>query len=948
MPKASPIQNSFSGGEFGQKVLGRTDSERYKQGLDTCLNYLPTTQGPLIRRPGFKYLNDAKDPSKPPTFIPFKFSAKQNYILEFGDFYVRFYTNAGQILTSGTSYVVTGYTTWSNKTVQNAYNFFGTRSSLSPLASEIIVTNSAVVSGSILELKTPYSYDIASQIKIAQKQDTLWLTCSSIPVFTLQRFGNTSWTLKQFRTLDGPYLQENSYRSPGDNLQTSLDIKFFPVVNPDINDPKVYFQTSPRQLISSITAATSKIRVRTSGSHPYLSGDKVFIAGVAGTTEANNSSILTRESWSVSVVNSSTFDLEDSTFVNAYTGSGVVYPALITNVAKNEDNGRVIGITQGTRRYWGYISGEWSVGVDAPIVGNARDPYELMSPTPASFYMILDRASANSLTNSTTCSIWNLGVWNSSQFSGFPTCVTLHQDRLFLSGTPLYPQQIDASKVGLYNYFNLSEGSSLVVADDNALQFTLASNDLNSVKWMKSDSKGLLAGTIASEWNVTPSTQGTALTPTNFNAAETSSFGASDADAAKVGNALLYIQSGERRVREMNYFFQVDTYRSTDLSELSDHITAPSITRLSSQKEPIPILWALRSDGSLISMVYNRDDTTLKVGWAKHRLGGQSDSAGSPPIVKTMAVIPAPDGTFEQLWIATQRFINGTSVVQIEYMNKFFDESSNQEDAFYLDAGGTYDSPITITSISTGTSLVSAANHGFSNADQVKITEVVGLNSSIVDVDGYIHNSNLVNYHTFVVASAAVNSFFIKDYDGNTIDSRSYSAYVSGGKVRKLVSTISGLTWLKNETVNILADGKIQNKAVVNSAGVLSLESPAAVVQIGYTYNSDAKTLRPDRGSGDGSAIGKLKRVARAAFMVNQVGEISIGPSFNKLTPISEIELFLADQSQSDNLLKLFTGIVRDGLESEFDFNGQFCFRQGAPLPGMIQSLTLMLETNDV
>ena len=107
MPKASPIQPSFSGGEFSPRVYGRVDNERYKTGAAKLENYLPTVQGPILRRPGMKYSGaDAKDPSKPPEFLEFKFSQTQNYILEFGDKYVRFFTNNTRITVNTT--VVSG------------------------------------------------------------------------------------------------------------------------------------------------------------------------------------------------------------------------------------------------------------------------------------------------------------------------------------------------------------------------------------------------------------------------------------------------------------------------------------------------------------------------------------------------------------------------------------------------------------------------------------------------------------------------------------------------------------------------------------------------------------------------------------------------------------------------------------------------------------------------
>ena len=100
MPKVSKLQSSFNAGQISKSVLARVDNPRYDQALLLCQNYIPIVQGPLIRRPGTKYISYAKNQSAPfPALIPFQFSATQNYALEFGDHYIRFYTNEGQIIT---------------------------------------------------------------------------------------------------------------------------------------------------------------------------------------------------------------------------------------------------------------------------------------------------------------------------------------------------------------------------------------------------------------------------------------------------------------------------------------------------------------------------------------------------------------------------------------------------------------------------------------------------------------------------------------------------------------------------------------------------------------------------------------------------------------------------------------------------------------------------------
>jgi hypothetical protein len=222
---------------------------------------------------------------------------------------------------------------------------------------------------------------------------------------------------------------------------------------------------------------------------------------------------------------------------------------------------------------------------------------------------------------------------------------------------------------------------------------------------------------------------------------------------------------------------------------------------------------------------------------------------------------------------------------------------------------------------------------------------VVGLNKTTTDVNGLATISNLVNEKTFTVAGVATNTFQLNDFNGNPISSVGYSAWVSGGQARKLVTTVTGLTWLENETVGILADGGIHPNVVVSNSGAITLQYPAAKIQIGYPFASQGQLLRAEAGAADGTSIGKTRRTTRAAIQMYRVGDLSIGTDFSRLTAL---ELPRADSQQADNATPLFSGMIRESIESEYNFESQFCFQQSSMLPGTIQSVTSFLEEQDL
>lgn len=163
MPRTSWIQNNFNGGEWSPLTYGRSDIARYKNGLETCLNYVPTAQGGLTRRPGTKYVANTKT-NQAVRLVAFEFSITQAYVLEFGNGYVRFYTNEGQLLSGGTPY----------------------------------------------EVATPYTTADLWDLAFTQSADVLYIAHPNYKPRKLQRAGALSWSLATISFLDGPYLLLNT------------------------------------------------------------------------------------------------------------------------------------------------------------------------------------------------------------------------------------------------------------------------------------------------------------------------------------------------------------------------------------------------------------------------------------------------------------------------------------------------------------------------------------------------------------------------------------------------------------------------------------------------------------------------------------------------------------------------------------------------------------------
>ena len=216
--------------------------------------------------------------------------------------------------------------------------------------------------------------------------------------------------------------------------------------------------------------------------------------------------------------------------------------------------------------------------------------------------------------NTTATKDWNLGAF--SETTGFPSVVSFFEQRLVFAGTTNNPQTMYFSKSG--DYENMTSGT----ADDNAMVYTIASNQVNAIQAMKA-TRTLIVMTTGGEYAVSAGT-GVAITPTNISIVKQSNYGSANVDALSIGNATIFLQRAKRKIRELAYNFDTDGYVAPDLTILADHISESGIIQMDYQQEPYSIVWGARNDGVLVGLTYNRLENV--VAWHRHILGGKSDT----------------------------------------------------------------------------------------------------------------------------------------------------------------------------------------------------------------------------------------------------------------------------------------------------------------------------------
>lgn len=269
---------------------------------------------------------------------------------------------------------------------------------------------------------------------------------------------------------------------------------------------------------------------------------------------------------------------------------------------------------------------------------------------------------------------WAFGAWSTAE--GYPTCVRFFGERLGFAKV----LTVDLSNVADFENFADRDRSGDVLAD-SAIRVTIASGQVDPIRWLDADARGLLAGTSGGEFVISAITTTEPFGPTNIQVQPQSTYGSAAVQPARVGAAALFVTRSRQRLREMVFRFEADRYVAPDMTALARHIGKGGIVELAYQQEPDAIVWAARADGVLLGFSYDREQDAA--GWHRHPLGG----AG---IVESVATIPSPDATRDDLWLLVKRTINGTTRRYVEYMVPQWEEGGGLADAFFVDSGLTY------------------------------------------------------------------------------------------------------------------------------------------------------------------------------------------------------------------------------------------------------------------
>lgn len=643
MARVTHLQTNFTAGELSPRLSGRVDIARYTNGAKRIENAYPLVHGGAIRRPGSRFITGAKLNNKRARLIPFIFNKDQAYILEFGDLYMRVFTDGAQVL-DGSS---------------NPY-----------------------------EIVTPYSEAMLSDIDYVQGADTMFLAHPDVPIHRLRRLDHDNWILAPAPFVTEPFAEighrpattltlSSAAVGSGRTLtagaaafidadvgrdvwagagiatitgytsatvvtatitsafeSTSIAADTWTItgspqgdITPSLAEPVgATITLTAKSTTTSTVEATKNITglswalntaTFTVPSHGYSTGNDVQSAG--------NDPAGFNGTWDITVLSANTF----STTITPDPGAPVTLGTVarsssVTNVLdtwRAEDVGKFVQMNGGLVEITQYIS-------PTQVAGILRAELDAAVYSPANAWTLESH------------------VWN--DIDGYPRTVSLHEQRLVAAGSPGYPQTVWMSRIGESLNFELG------TRDDDAMSFTISSDQINPIAHV-CQVRALLALTYGGEFTMAGGVE-KPITPTNIQVKNQSVYGCNSVRPVRIGNELYFVQRANRKLRALAYKFETDAYGAPDLSVLAEHMTESGIVDMAYQQEPESIIWMVRANGGMATLTIDRDQDV--VGWARQITDGAYES---------VATIPVGDG--EEVWTVVNRTIQGATKRYIERMD---------------------------------------------------------------------------------------------------------------------------------------------------------------------------------------------------------------------------------------------------------------------------------------
>jgi hypothetical protein len=919
------IQPSFAGGEVSDAVGARVDINKYATSLAKLENMWVQTSGGVSNRPGLEHVGEVKNSTLSTRIVPFEFNTEQTYILEFGNEYIRVTADGGLVVDTASQFTISGATaadpvvvTATAHTFSNGDEVFisGVVGMTELNGRQFLVANiatntfelqgkdavdidgtayttygSAGTVSKIYEITTPYQTADIFDIDYVQSADVMTLCHPSYSPRELTRTGNDSWTLSEIVFQPEQAFPTGVSVAVG-TAGSVTDRYVVTSVSRETAEESLRGLNNTTQTITAVTQASPAVVTITA--HPYANGDEIYIQSVAGMTELNN------KVYKVANIATNTIELTDNTGVDIDSTGYTAYSS------GGSSNLQFVEITNGATTRNNTIT--WTAVTGAESYNIYRRDNGL--------YGFVGKSETTSFTDDNIDpDVSDTPPKTRDPFVGtnnYPSTAGFFQQRRIFGNSNTYPQRNWFTQTA--NFYNLAVSSP--TRDDDAITVTIAALQVNEIRHFVPLNE-LLILTSGGEWLVTGIDN--VLTPSGIQIKPQSYYGSTKLKPIVAGDVALFMQPGEI-VRDLGYKFETDAYAGNDVSILARHLFDNySMVSWDFAAAPYSILWAVRDDGIVVAQTYLREQQIY--GWHRHTTDGDFKCVAS-----------VREGNNDAVYFVVERTVGGRQVKTIERM-KERDFANEVQDAFFVDAGVTYDRPIAMTGFTNASPIVitTGVAHGLTNGDTVDISDIYVVDDTVnqgrsLDTD--------INGTGYTVANVTTYTFELQN-NAADVDGTAFGVYHSGGNVRLAITEIPNLWHLEGRTdVVALANGYVV-KGITVANGVATLDDPASRIHTGLGFMSEMETLRVDMPpTRAGTVQGRDKKISKLTLRLYRSLGFWTGVSRDRMR-----EAKFGIPSLYGQPPALVTGDKDVTLPPDWNKDGTYVIQQRDPLPLTVLSL---------
>lgn len=932
------VQASFNSGEWAPALYARVDIQKYRSGAAKLQNFFVDYRGGASSRPGSAYINQCYKSATAVRLIRFQASFTVGYVLEFGDFYIRFYFQGKSVLENGFS--ITGATqanpcvitvTGNNFNVGDwifisgvggmtpldglffsILNVSGANVTLEDLNGNQIDSTGfpAYTSGGLAQrdytITSPYAAADLALVKFAVSTNTMILTHPNYPTQVLTINSATSWTIIPMSTGSTAQIPTGlvaaTTTSGGANFSygvTTIDAK-----GQESN------LSAPVSLVSNIRAVAGSNSVTWNPSQGAVAYN-VYEAEVSyfGVIPANAQYGFVGTLRGTQFIDSNigpNFSLSPPIAQSPFLGSGVASVAVTTPGTYTAVPGVTFGGTPVV-----------SASAFATLTAQSAN----LGDTGGSNYHVGDWIQ---LPNGVRVIVAAVGSGHNVTSLQPITYPGSNVGAITSGSTPSNPlSQVATSGGGSGIYVNVVWGVGYVTV-------TLPGQGYTSVPAV-SFSTGAAAATAI----LAPPTQ-------------------TNPSACGFFQERLVLAAPTSRP-ETFWCSKPGAYFNFDISLPSNPSDSISATLVSGELNTIK---------SMVSSTAGMLMLTDKAAWVVN--GGSPGSAITPSAIVANAQsfigandVPPIVANYDVLYVQSK----GAGVRDLAF-NVYFQVftgtdisilSSHLFYGFQINEWAWAESPFyTVWAVRNDGQLLSLTYlkeqefigwaHHTTQGNYVSVASVTEATSTVPNVDAVYTvaqrtvNSNIVKY----VERLAERTYPNIDAMGWCVDAGiSYSGAPA--------TTFSGAQHLAGLTVTGVANGVVIPPFVMPLSGTFTLGAAASDVIVGLGFNCDLQTLPLD--VGDPSIQGKVKKIPFVDVRVNQTLGLSIGPDFDHLQPMKDlvsgnVSSMLTGQ-ESQVVSGLYSGDARTYPGSAYTVPGQYCIRQNQPLPASILGVFPALVQGD-